>query len=94
MSIKLTCGETRDIFWGGLDGYELVLEGDWDVDYKYQHMTVIVKHLDTGKYYEYSISRSGSPFSEYWYSYEDEGTELFEVEQVTKTIVQTTWERV
>ena len=94
MSIKLTKQQTRELWREDLEGYELIEEGDWEVDSKWQHVTQIVKEVATDKYYEYSVSRSGSPYSDYYYSFEDEGTELHEVEKVTKTIVRESWERV
>lgn len=92
--MKLTKEQTRDLWQEDLEGFETVDEGDWEVDYKYQHCTQIVKEVATGKHFEYSVSRSGSPYSDYYYSFEDSGAELFEVEKVTKTVVRESWERV
>ncbi len=94
-TIKLTKEQTRELTYGGdVPDFELVEEGDWSVDHKYQHQTNIARQVSTNKFYEYSISRSGSPFSDYYYSYEDEGAELIEVQKVTKTIVTEVWEKV
>lgn len=93
-TIKLTQEETRDLWYEELDGYELIDEGDWEVDCKWQHITQIVKHTESGKYYSFSISRSGSPYSDYYYSYEGQGSGLIEVKKVTKTVVTETWEAV
>lgn len=90
--IKLSKEETRSLWREELDGYELINEGDWEVDHKWQHITQIVKHLESGKYYSFTLSRSGSPYSDYYYSYEDDGSELLEVKKVTKTVVTETWE--
>jgi hypothetical protein len=45
---------------------EVIEEGGWIVDYKWQYCTIIVKY--EGKYYEITQSRSGSPFTDYEYS--------------------------
>ena len=94
MKIKLTKEQTKMLVWEDFEDYELVEEGDWEVGYKWQHCTSIVKQESTGKFFSYDISRSGSPYSDYYYSYEDDGTELVEVEKVTKTIVVESWEAV
>ena len=51
----------------------------------------VVKSNTTGKFYLYTLSRSGSPYSDYYFSYEDGGTELQEVELQEKTIVVKEW---
>ena len=53
----------------GCGDWEIVEEGKWVQDYKYQHKESVVKHVPTGKYYQYEISRSGSPFTDWYYSY-------------------------
>ena len=75
----------------GSDYWEIVEEGDWTQDYKYQIQENVVKHIPTGKFYQYEISRSGSPFTDWYYSYEDELPELYEVEKKSRTIVQEYW---
>lgn len=94
MNMTLTKEQTQQLWQQDLEGYELIEEGDWVVDGKYQLITIVVKHVETGKYYEYYLSRSGSPFSDYYYSFEDEGAELHEVELVTKTITFNSWEKI
>lgn len=80
----------------GSDELGLVLheEGDWDVDNKYQHMTNIYFQEATGKYFEMTVSRSGSPFTDWYYSFEDYGADLNEVKLVEKVTVVKSWERV
>lgn len=80
-----------DILYGDGD-WSVVEEGDWVQDYKEQHQRNIVKHLPTGDHYSYWISRSGSPFTDWYYSYEDgDYPELFKVELKERTIVVKEW---
>lgn len=51
------------------DGIELVQAGTWESDGKWEHMTNIFK-ID-GKFYSHSRSRTGSPYSDYEYEYDD-----------------------
>lgn len=95
--MKLTREQTRYLFREeGSDDLDLVLheEGDWEVDCKYQHMTNIYFQESTGKYFSMDISRSGSPFTDWYYSYEDSGSELIEVKLVEKVTVVKSWEAV
>lgn len=46
--------------------YECIEETDWEVDYKYQYHDVTIK-IDN-KYYSFSESRSGSPFTDWDYN--------------------------
>lgn len=83
--------QLNDILYGDGD-WSVVEEGDWTQDYKYQHQTNIVKHLPTGDHYRYEISRSGSPFTDWYYSYEDgDYPHLFKVELKERTIVVKEW---
>ena len=94
-TIKLTQEQFRDLVREeALDDFEQVESSDWEVDYKWQHCEVIVKQLSTGKFFSYPLSRSGSPYSDYYYSYEDGGVELTEVELVEKQVITKTWEPV
>ena len=51
----------------GSDTWEVVEEGEWTQDYKYQHKKSVVKHIPTGKFYQYEVSRS---LTDWCYSYE------------------------
>ena len=86
-TIELTQEQFRDLVWeeGGED-FEEVESSDWEVDCKWQYCEVIVKQISTGKFYSYPLSRSGSPYSDYYYSYEDAGVTLTEVQKVKKVI--------
>lgn len=93
--IQLSQEEFRDLVCeeGGED-FEEIETSDWEVDYKWQHCEVIVKQLSTGKFFSYPLSRSGSPYSYYYYSYEDGGVELTEVQKVERTVVVKEWKAV
>ena len=75
----------------GNGDWEIVVDGDWIQDVKYQNRENVVLHKPTGKHYCYSYYRSGSPFSDWYYSTEDEYPELFEVVKKTRTIVEQYW---
>ena len=90
--IELTQEQFRDLVREEvLDDFEQVESSDWEVDYKWQHCEVIVKQLSTGKFFSYPLSRSGSPYSDYYYSYEDGGVELTEVQKLKKVIETEEW---
>lgn len=92
--IELTQEQFRDLVREEvLDDFEQVESSDWEVDYKWQHCEVIVKQLSTGKFFSYPLSRSGSPYSDYYYySYEDGGVTLTEVQKVKKVVETEVWE--
>lgn len=97
MSIILTREQTREIWREeGSDELDLVLheEGEWDVDHKYQFITNIYFQQSTGKYFSMDVSKSGSPFTDWHYSFEDSGSLLNEVKLVERQIVTKTWEPV
>ena len=90
--IELTQEQFRDLVREEvLDDFEQVESSDWEVDYKWQHCEVIVKQLSTGKFFSYPLSRSGSPYSDYYYSYEDGGVTLTEVQKVKKVVETEEW---
>ena len=73
-------GESNDL--------KLVEEGDWIAEYKYECCDVIFKDLKTEKTFLYPASRSGSPFTDWYYSWEDEPEEI-ECSEVEKIEVVT-----
>jgi len=78
-----------ELIWGGhIEGYLLVEAGDWEVDYKYQTQECILRDLSDNKCYLYLNTRSGSPFTDYYYGYTDapDELELVEVELATKVV--------
>lgn len=90
-TIELTREQFRNIVYEGLEDFEEVESSDWEVDYKWQHCEVIVKQFSTGKFFSYTLSRSGSPYSDYYYIYEGEGVTLTEVQKVKKVIEIEEW---
>ena len=93
--MKLTREQTKYLWREeGSDELDLVLheEGDWDVDTKWQRMTNIYFQPSTDKYFEMTVGRNGSPFTDWYYSYEDTGAELNEVRLVEKVQVVKSWE--
>lgn len=70
----------------------LIEDGDWVQNGKYQDKTCIVQDVRTKLYYRYTITRSGSPFTEWYYTYEDESEIYLEpVKQRTRTVTITEW---
>lgn len=68
--------------------FEVVEEGDWKDEGKFQDLEVIFKDVNTGKFYAFNIQRSGSYFSHYEYEVWDS---VSEVEKQTKTVVVERW---
>lgn len=65
--------------------FSIVEDGEWEQDYKYQNQTIIVKYGET--YWEIDRTRSGSPFTDWYY-----GESSFrQVEPHEETIVVTKW---
>ena len=89
--IELTQEQFRNIVYEDLEDFEEVESSDWEVDCKWQHCEVIVKQISTGKFFSYPLSRSGSPYSGYYYSYEDAGVTLTEIQKVKKVIETEEW---
>ena len=74
------------------DGWLMIEDGEWVSDGKYDLKTSVVKHVESDKFYQYSLSRTGSYYSDYYYSHCDDGfVELHEVKPVEKTVVITEW---
>jgi len=75
------------------DEWELVEQFDWVQYYKYQHQRVILKNLSDGTFWEYTMTRSGSAFSEYHYEdYYADNVTLYQVERIE--ILVPAWEYV
>lgn len=83
--------EFSEILDGYHEDYKVIEAGEWIQEHKYQYKTSVVLHKSSGKYYEGTESRSGSPFAE-WEYYSDQV--LHEVEKHTETRVITTWKAV
>ena len=90
--ITVTDSEMMEEIEEGCGDWEVVEEGEWTQDHKYQHKESVVKHLPTGKFYSYGIGRSGSPFTDWYYSYDDgDFPELMEVEKKERVITESYW---
>ena len=90
--IELTQEQFRDLVREeALDDFEQVEESDWEVDDQWEHCEVIVQQISTGKFFYYPLSRSGSPYSDYYYSYEDGGMTLTEVQKIKRVIETEEW---
>ena len=68
----------------------LICDGKWEVQ------TSIVQNVETGKFYEYSLIRSGSHYSDRWYARreDDNGVNLSEVVKKERVTTETYWEYV
>ena len=92
MNIQITDSEMMEDIECGSDVWEVVEDGEWTQDHKYQYKESVVKHIPTGKFYQYGVSRAGSPFTDWGYSYEyGDYPDLCEVTQEERTIVQQYW---
>lgn len=69
------------------EGFNVVEEGDWTQEHKYQNAEHIVLHVASGRHFILNQGRSGSYHSDWYYS----ETYLTEVKQVTETVVVTKW---
>jgi len=87
--ITLSEDDAKEFAYGDLEGYEIVEDGDWIADGKWDHKDVVGKHIETGKFYMQTNSRSGSEFTDYEREF---GTELTEVYQ--QKVVVTQWKAV
>lgn len=67
--------------------FVVVEEDDWTQEHKYQSANHIVNHIPTGRHFSLAQSRSGSDYSDWYYS----ATEIAEVHKVTETIVVDKW---
>ena len=95
MNIQITDSEMMEDIECGSDVWKVVEDGEWIQNHKYQYKESFVKHIPTGKFYQYEVSRSGSPFTGWYYSYEDgDYPVLCEVTQEERTIVQQYWKAV
>jgi len=56
--------ELIDLFYGGNDDYELVDEGEWEVEHKYQFKSNRFKDKN-GDFWVMGASRSGDYYSDY-----------------------------
>lgn len=72
--------------WAGdLKSFEVVEEGDWVSEHKYEFCQIIVKEIGTDNYFAIDLSRSGSYFTDYYYD-DPEFSRVKRVEE-TKVVV-------
>lgn len=85
------CRKRSQILNCDMEGWEFEVEGDWCQDHKYQMVINVIKHIESGRFFEVYGSRSGSYHSDWYYTYDNDPCEVKPVEKVIKTIV---WEAV
>jgi hypothetical protein len=95
MNRQFKLSDIKDLWRGDTpDGFELVEEGDFVQDGKYQVAEMIF--LFEGKHYAYYIERSGSPFTDWTYEWEwlakDSLVSCSEVQKVEVTTTE--WKNV
>lgn len=79
------CRKRRQVFSADMTGWDTEEDGDFTQDHKYQHCTNVIKHLESGRCFEVSCSRSGSYHSDWYYTYDSDPYEVKKVEKVVKT---------
>ncbi len=73
------------------EGFKLVEEGEWIDDGKYASQETVFQDLSNNKFFRYWNSRSGSYFTDYYYS----DISFGEVQEVEPTeVVVKTWKAV
>lgn len=73
-----------DGFYDDIEEVDVIEDGDWTQEGKYQYSQSIVKFKDT--FIQISMSRSGSPFTD-WY-YDDTEISVVEEQEEIKVIKQ------
>lgn len=71
--------------FNGDEDFEVVEEGDWVCDYKYEICTNVFKRKSDGKYFAHDQSRSGSYHTDYYYN---DPEDLYEVERKEVVTIQ------
>jgi len=84
-TITVSDEELELIKEGLSERFEVIEDGDWISEGKYENRKVVVKEISTGKFYMFCHSRSGSPFTDYDFMMDTSPAECEPV-QVTKTI--------
>lgn len=87
MKLVITAKQAKEIFFEDTEEFEIVEEADWEDEGKYQYGAVIFKK--DNRFYSLDASRTGSYFTDWHYSWEDEEEfDCYEVEkkEITKTI--------
>ena len=86
-TIQLTPAQTEELYSeGGIEDFNIIERGSWDADDKIQTQTSILLQASTNKFFSFCVCRSGSPFTDWHYSWnDDEGAEIYEVESIPTT---------
>jgi len=66
--------------------WKAVEYGEWDECGRYQYATTIIQHKETGKYYSWSVQRSGSHFTDWNYEHDDYITEVVKREEIAVVV--------
>ena len=84
----ITAEQVKEIIRDASEEFEIVEKSDWISEGKYEYRDYIFKSGD--KFFELSVSRSGSHFTDWYYCWEDQ-TE-FECSEVEKfEVLKTVW---
>ena len=59
--------EYRAAMDGIMDGWSVVVAGEWEQEDDFQNKTNVVEHLETGAFYKLSQFREGSPHTDWNY---------------------------
>ena len=80
----------------GYGEWEIIESGDWVSSGKWEYFESIVYNKESGKFYKYCLSRSGSYYSDYYYKHieDDGGVYLNEVIPYEEAIVVKKWKEV
>lgn len=78
------CRKRRQIINCDMHGWEYAEEGDYEQDDKYQYATYVIRHIASGRCFMVNSARSGSPFSDWYYSFDGNPVEVTPVEKVIK----------
>jgi hypothetical protein len=69
------------------EDFECVEGDDWTQDHKYQVRSLVYKHKESERFFMVHESRSGSPFSDWYY----DDPQVVEVYPESRTVVVTDW---
>lgn len=83
-TITITEQQSRSIVDGEDDGYEEVHRGKWAQNGKHQMSNVVVRRESDGTFWAITVTRYGSPFTDWDYHYDTSMTEV-ELVEVTTT---------
>lgn len=82
------CRKRNQVVNCDMHGWEYAEEGDFCQDHKYQNATHVIRHIKSGRCFMVSCSRSGSPFTDWYYTYD---TDPVEVREEKKVVTVTNW---